>query len=61
MHVDRQPSHRADAGRRAGRGTLFLLVLALTLPALGACKEVKPGSGVETIAKSRAQTSVSGR
>ena len=61
MHDDRPPSPKAEPPRRVGRGRWLLLTLALSLPMLAACKDVQPGSGAATIAKSRAQTSVSGR
>jgi hypothetical protein len=49
MHSE-EPEAADRSSRRAAVGLLALLLLA---PLLAACKEVKPGSGVETIREQR--------
>jgi len=50
-----------DAVPRGRRGALGLLALLLAAPVLAACKDVAPGSGVETIRQSRERSPPSGR
>jgi hypothetical protein len=53
-----KPEQADRSNRRAAFGLLALLLLA---PLLAACKEVKPGSGLDTIRQQREQNPHRGR
>ena len=61
MHDEAPRSPDTEMPPRGRRAALRVLALALALPALAACKEVQPGSGVQTIRRSRERSPPGGR
>jgi len=64
MHDDTGFPHVAPAAvvePRDRRTALGLLALLLAAPLLASCKDVQPGSGVQTIEQSRQRSPPSGR